>query len=1083
MKQSCLLGGSRVVIGCHWFALFLGLIFSPATVNADNCLTPPPGLISWWKGDGNAADYVAGDNGVLVNGAGYAPGKVSQAFSFNGTNQYVQVAYNPAWNFGTSDFSFEFWTRLADPGRNVAQAFMALDSGPGNTTKWIFWLNNGLLQLVTSEYGGPAVNYPFHPNANEWHHLGVTRSNNVVSYYLDGSLINQITWLSALPSPNVPLTIGAAETNFFLAGEMDELAFYNRALTTTEIQSIFAAGSLGKCPPTAPPAFASQPLSQIAYVGDNVNLSASLTNAGVAQVEFWLYNGAPIPGASNMSLSMGNVQTASSGNYALVVSNLFGTATSSVATLTVNARACAPPNPGIVGWWPGEGNVRDVIGQSDGTLAGGAGYGSGEVGQTFAFGGSTQTFTVPAGTNWNFVNNTSSLEFWVNFTSTSGRQPLAANLGASYYQVWSLFLQDGTLQFQLAPGFNNPYNVVLAAWNPTPNQWHHVALTQNGNLFFTLYTDGNPVAGGTSVNGASLLGNGLTGLSFGGFAGGLDEISIYNRELSYADVQAIYHAGNQGKCAATFPPTIVSQPQSQTVNSWTNASFAVAAQGTGTLTYQWRFNGVDIPGETNGVLNLHYILGNAAGAYTVKITNPYGSTVSSAAVLTVIPPPSLVQIPNLATTSAVVVVPITLLATGAESQLGFSLAFDPTKLTFAGLVSGADTLGALALVSTASAASGRVGLSLEWLGGTFPPGTQEVAVASFFVNSPTNPATTALAFGDVPVPRLAADGAGTALPSLFLGASITIPWLGYEGDLTPLPNGDGVLTINDWVKVGRLVLGLDAVTSPGVFQRADCAPRSTFGDGALTVADWVQAGRYASGVDPLTVSAGPMGAITATNVVFPNPARILQLVSTNGVRGQVCQMSVQLTALGNENALGFSLAFDPAQLNYAGITLGKGATHANLMVNDRQAVNGSLGILLAQPTGTTFSAGLGEVAKVNFVVASGAANSVTVGFANTPCPPGTTDSQAQLSLGTTYQGATVTVSGFAPPALRVASSTAGLRLTWPANADGYLLQTTGNLSSPTWTPVVMGTTTNGTEQSMTLPVTGSGQQFYRLYHP
>ena len=453
--------------------------------------------------------------------------------------------------------------------------------------------------------------------------------------------------------------------------------------------------------------------------------------------------------------------------------------------------------------------------------------------------------------------------------------------------------------------------------------------------------------------------------------------------------------------------------------------------------------------------------------------------------LTVIPPPSLVQIPNLATTSAVVVVPIRLLATGAESQLGFSLAFDPTKLTFAGLVSGADTLGALALVNTASAASGRVGLSLELLGGTFPPGTQEVAVASFFVNSPTNPAITALTFGDMPVPRLAADGAGTALPSLFLGASITIPWLGYEGDMTPVPNGDGVLTINDWVKVGRLVLGLDAATGPGVFQRADCAPRDTFGDGALTVADWVQTGRYAAGVDPLTVTDGPQNLITATNVVSPNPARILQLVSTNGVRGQVCQLSVQLTALGNENALGFSLTFDPTQLNYAGISLGKGATHANLMVNDRQAVNGSLGILLAQPTGTAFSAGLGEVAKVNFVVAPGAANSVTVGFANTPCPLGTTDAQAQLSLGTTYQGATLTVSGFAPPALRASSSASGLRLAWPATADGYLLQSATNLSvvTPIWTPVVMGPTTNGADQSVTLPITTSGQQFYRLFHP
>jgi len=66
-----------------------------------------------------------------------------------------------------------------------------------------------------------------------------------------------------------------------------------------------------------------------------------------------------------------------------------------------------------------------------------------------------------------------------------------------------------------------------------------------------------------------------------------------------------------------------------------------------------------------------------------------------------------------------------------------------------------------------------------------------------------------------------------------------------------------VVSITDWVEVGRFAAHLDIPMTPSEFQRADCAPRSTLGNGVLTVADWVQAGRYAVGLDPLTPAGGP----------------------------------------------------------------------------------------------------------------------------------------------------------------------------------------------------------------------------------
>ena len=55
------------------------------------CAPPPSGLVSWWPGDGNARDIWGSHNGTLENGATTAAGKVGQAFSLDGGNDYVDV--------------------------------------------------------------------------------------------------------------------------------------------------------------------------------------------------------------------------------------------------------------------------------------------------------------------------------------------------------------------------------------------------------------------------------------------------------------------------------------------------------------------------------------------------------------------------------------------------------------------------------------------------------------------------------------------------------------------------------------------------------------------------------------------------------------------------------------------------------------------------------------------------------------------------------------------------------------------------------------------------------------------------------
>ena len=95
-------------------------------------------------------------------------------------------------------------------------------------------------------------------------------------------------------------------------------------------------------------------------------------------------------------------------------------------------------------------------------------------------------------------------------------------------------------------------------------------------------------------------------------------------------------------------PAISGQPQSQTVNVGSNATFTVLASGTLPLSYQWLFNGSIIPGATDSGYTRLNAQTNNAGGYSVLVTNVAGSATSDVAILTVtnpVPPPNITQQP------------------------------------------------------------------------------------------------------------------------------------------------------------------------------------------------------------------------------------------------------------------------------------------------------------------------------------------------------------------------------------------------------------------------------------------------------
>jgi uncharacterized delta-60 repeat protein len=84
------------------------------------------------------------------------------------------------------------------------------------------------------------------------------------------------------------------------------------------------------------------------------------------------------------------------------------------------------------------------------------------------------------------------------------------------------------------------------------------------------------------------------------------------------------------------PPVIVTQPTNQTVTVGGIGTFLVAVTGGLPLSYQWRFYGTNLAGQTNASLVLPGVATNQAGPYAVVVTNASGSVTSVVATLTVV---------------------------------------------------------------------------------------------------------------------------------------------------------------------------------------------------------------------------------------------------------------------------------------------------------------------------------------------------------------------------------------------------------------------------------------------------------------
>jgi hypothetical protein len=227
------------------------------------CVAPPSGLAAWWRAEGDANDAKGTNNGTLVNGATFAPGKTGSAFSLGGVNDYIEVPDAPSLN-PVNALTVEAWYQptisFKGNGANAIVDKGYASHSPPFYQYHLFVVGNQGWGSSSAAFGfwvaaGGNSYYALTPGTNWtpgfWYHLTGAYDGSAVKIYVNGVLIASSPASGTMTDYGRPLRIGAFDnlsgSDSYTPGLVDEVAIYNRALTANEIAALYTAGSAGKC--------------------------------------------------------------------------------------------------------------------------------------------------------------------------------------------------------------------------------------------------------------------------------------------------------------------------------------------------------------------------------------------------------------------------------------------------------------------------------------------------------------------------------------------------------------------------------------------------------------------------------------------------------------------------------------------------------------------------------------------------------------------------------------------------------------------------------------------------------------------
>ncbi len=547
-------------------------------------------------------------------------------------------------------FTFEALLNLNSSFATAVMDIVAGDQPSSSVSMrgWLWRIYNGTLQW--NLLGGTTDNFRTNlpttgPDAvalNTWYHVAITYTGNtptngdtpnLITFYwtlLDPSRTHaepfaQFTAafpLDGLGTSQPALGIGGSARNITsnpgnnegVIGSIDEVRISQVARASNEMA--FVSG--GVYPPSITQ---SPPSNNLAAYGWPLSLNALVS--GSQPISFaWFQNGTNLPAQTTNTLYIPSATFANAGAYIMIASNAYGSATSTVAQVSIGAAASELFGTGF------DTNNQlldgDLVDPHYTLIRSADSY----------YLGPTATTHIPFGN----YSPATGLSTWIGDAPSPGGASYTSPAGTYIYRTTFLLDQvdPATVTLNAVVWCNGTISSIRLNGQNTG-----MTLAPPGALYLCSFIYG-PSNVQTVVNGTTTYQG--PRLTTAGFVPGLNTLDVVETITAGASSIRVQQPFALGQALAPVEPRIVAQPTNQIVRdanltgTGSRAEFSVVALGSPPLSYQWWADGAALSGATNRVLEFYDpTTGGQGTRYSVVVANDSGSVTSQVAVLTIVP--------------------------------------------------------------------------------------------------------------------------------------------------------------------------------------------------------------------------------------------------------------------------------------------------------------------------------------------------------------------------------------------------------------------------------------------------------------
>lgn len=487
------------------------------------------GLIRYWTGnsDNFGRDIVNGDTLSLIGtGVTYGIGRngvANHGITFTNTTSVIQTNIP---QLTTASISFWYFHTVG----NVVKTLIGSNINTVPAGYPTLLVNNSNLRVITDAgVEVPVTNL----GGNTWNHIVLVRNGSNYKLYLNGQVVSEGTNLATSNFDRIGNNRPGFTTQGANGGRFDDIFIYNRELTANEVSILSSSISMFSV---------NQPIASC--VGSSVTVSSQFQTAGGWKYSVWRGN------TKLSDTTFANIPAVTLADTSSIVIKLFSNCRLVEYPVKLNvSNQTADLNNGLLRFWTMKStddrrsltNGLSQYSLSQTTLTTSLGRSNLDTnGSVYINSKDNQWINTDLG-NALTNNQPYTVSFWHssmfnNQVTTEGF--LISNSNASSVAPLILTTQNQVQVLNSAgtPIYTSPTGLVYGTYS-------HIVFTNDASGNYKLFINGSLVSlgSGASTWAPERIGNGRPGLTNRGARGGYDDIAIYNRVISEAEVLSLYN--------------------------------------------------------------------------------------------------------------------------------------------------------------------------------------------------------------------------------------------------------------------------------------------------------------------------------------------------------------------------------------------------------------------------------------------------------------------------------------------------------------------------------------------------------------